>query len=123
MKLDLAVRNVVGRFNSRSAGIVIVKFPRSQSAVVRYAASNFDQACGTEVRPSELFLARPNYLHRLVGKLCKARRLNGYFTGVFSAVTGARIGHDHAHALLRNSECFGQFAADAKRPLRAGPNG
>src|SRR5258708_36863110 len=96
MKLDFPVRDVVGRFNSRSTGIVIVKFPRSQSAVVRYAAANFDQACGTEVRPSELFLARPNQFHRLVHKLCEARRLNGYFAGVLSAVTRARIGHDDA---------------------------
>ena len=50
-------------------------------------------------------------------------RLDGRLAGVLAAVAGARVGHDHAHVVLGDAEGAGQLAADAERPLRAGPDG
>src|SRR6185369_1457769 len=122
VKLNVLVRKVILDLNTRAAGVVVMKLPRRDSAVVLHAAGHFDHACRTKVGPVEFFFARPDELDRLPTRTREPRRFDRAFARVFAAVTGTRIGHDHAYLLLRNMKRFGQFLSNAERPLRAGPN-
>ena len=42
---------------------------------------------------------------------------------MLAAIAGAGVGHEHAHFFFRQMERGGKLAANAKRPLRAGPDG
>ena len=87
------------------------------------AGVDLDHAGRAEVGPGELLLARPDDLDRLAGRLRQPGRLDRRLAGVLAAVAGAHVRHDHAHLVRRHAERAGELAADAERPLRAGPDG
>src|SRR5437667_4003900 len=64
MKFALLVWNVVQRANTRAAGVVVVKFPLRNRAVIPDAAADLDHSRRAEVGPGEFLLARPDQLYR-----------------------------------------------------------
>src|SRR5437899_2236790 len=74
MKSDPLIRNVVQSADSRAAGVVIVKLPGRDRAVLANTAGHFNDSGRTEIGPSELFLAGPNDLDGFAGRLCQAGR-------------------------------------------------
>jgi hypothetical protein len=122
MKFDALIRNDVGSFNPRRAGIVIVKFPRGERAVAGNPALDFDNARGPEIRPGELFLASPDQFH---GTACGARQTRSFqcgVAGVLASIGGTGVWHDYANGAFRNVKDSGELIADGKRPLCARPN-
>src|SRR6185436_3548536 len=97
VKLNVMVRKVVLDLNARAAGVVIVKLPRGDSAVVLHPAVHFDHTRWTKVSPVEFFLARPDELDRLASSACEPRRFDRAFARVLAAITGTGIGHDHTY--------------------------
>src|SRR5262249_3085627 len=85
--------------------------------------ANVDHTRGAEVGPGEFLFARPDNFDRFFGRASETRGLDGGFTGVLAAVSGAGVRHEHANAFLGNMKCGSEFFADAKGALRAGPNG
>src|SRR5437762_11488787 len=75
MKFGLLVGNVVQRADARSAGVVVVKFPRRDRAVVADAAGDLDHPRRTKVRPGEFLLARPDELYWF---LCSPGQTRGF---------------------------------------------
>src|SRR5580692_137312 len=106
VKLGGAVRDIVGRFHARRPGVVILKLPRRDQPISRYAATNLDDAGWAEVAPGEFFLAGPDELHGFPRGFRETRRLDGGLAGVFAAVRRAGVGHDHANKIFANSESF-----------------
>src|SRR2546427_9167351 len=102
--------------------MVVVKFPRRQLTFVGDAALDFDDASGTEIRPSEFFLAGPYYFDGTTGSARQTSRLDSGIAGVLPAVRRARIGHNHAHAALRQMENSRELVAVGEWPLRASPH-
>ena len=66
MKFNFLVRDIVVGFDSCFAGIVVMKLPGYDGAVAAKTAGDFNDACGTEIRPGEFFFAGP---HQLDGPL------------------------------------------------------
>src|SRR5437667_591144 len=122
MKFALLVWNVVQRANTRAAGVVVVKFPLRNRAVIPDAAADLDHSRRAEVGPGEFLLARPDQLYRSARRSGQPRGFNGRFTGVLAAITGTGIGDNNANALFRDAKRLRQFAAHAEWPLRAGPD-
>ena len=123
MKFDPLVRNFVVGFNSCGAGIVIMKFPRSDGSIAAKTATDFNNACRTEIGPGEFFFAGPDQLDRPLRGPRQSRRFNGCFPGVFAPVARSRIRHQHADAFFWNPKGFGQFTPHAEWPLRSRPDG
>src|SRR5260370_16854891 len=98
-----------------------MKLPGRDDSIFIGAAANVDHAGGTEIGPGELLFARPDELHRFSSGFCQTSGYDAALAGVFTAIAGAGVGHDDAHAVLGNSEGFGKFTLDAERPLRARP--
>ena len=69
MKFDLLMGNVVQRLEGRSPGIVVMKFPGGEGAVLSHAAPDLDHPGGAEIGPGKFFLARPDELDRFAGSL------------------------------------------------------
>src|SRR5229473_966171 len=116
------IRNDVGSLDARRSGMVIVKFPSGQRPIASNATLDFDNARGSEIRPSEFFLASPNYLHWTSGRARQTRGFDGSVAGVLSAIRGTCVRHDHAHAALRQMENVREFIAVGEWSLRAGPD-
>src|SRR5712664_1572297 len=116
------IRNVVGSFDSRRTGMVVVKIPRRERAVGCEAALHLDDAGGTKIGPGKFFFARPNDFHGMPGRAGQASGLQRGVAGVLSAVRGTSVRHDHANAAFRNMEYGSQVVADSKEPLRSRPN-
>src|SRR6266849_7610382 len=102
--------------------MVVVKFPRRQLTFVGDAALDFDDASGTEIRPSEFFLAGPYHFDGTTGSARQTSRLDSGIAGVLPAVRRARIGHNHAHAALRQMENSSELVAVGERALRPSPH-
>ena len=108
--------------NAGGAGVVVVKLPRGNRAVIFDAALDVDDAGGTKVGPGEFFFARPDELHGFARGSRQARGFHGALAGVFAAITRTSVGHDHAHLFFLNAKRFREFAAHAKGSLRSGPD-
>src|SRR3989442_7101085 len=122
MKLIKLVWNVVLSLNGRRSGVVVVKLPRGNRAVVLDTALDIDHTSRTKVGPSEFLFPRPDEFDRLAGSFCQTRGLDRAFTGVFATVTRARIRNYDPNFIFRNVKCFRQFSAHSKGPLRSGPD-
>src|SRR5713226_9447246 len=123
MKFSAHVGDSVGRFDSGGAGMIVVKVPSEELAVGGDGAFDFDNACGTEVRPSEFFFAGPDDFDRTACGAGKAGRFDRGVAGVLAAVGGAGVGDDDADIAFGNAESVGELAADAEGALRASPDG
>src|SRR5882724_6705511 len=88
MKLNTLIRHAVRRADSRSAGIVVVKFPSGQRAIARDAALDIDDPSGAKVSPGEFFFSRPNYFHRMTCRPGQSCRFQRGVAGVLAAVSG-----------------------------------
>src|SRR5579871_6977304 len=65
MKLNLLICDFVGRANCRWSGIVIVKLPGDDLALLADAAFYVNHPGGAEVGPREFLFARPHEFYRL----------------------------------------------------------
>src|SRR5439155_13053006 len=122
MKLIKLIRNVVLSLNGCGSGVVVVKLPGGDRAVVLHAALDIDHPSGTKIGPSEFFFAGPDEFHRLARSFRQTRGLDRALAGVFPAAARAGVRNDDANFVLGNVKSFRQFSAHSKRPLRSGPN-
>ena len=97
-------------------------FPGDQRAIVVGAAADLNQSGGTEIGPGKFLFACPDNLDRLAGCLGQTRCFNGGFARMFAAVAAAHVGLNHANFLRRKMKRSHQFIANAKGPLRSGPD-
>ena len=118
MELDSLIRDVIISPNARSPRIVVVKFPRGNSPIVRDCTLNFYDASRPKIGPREFFLSCPNDLDRALRRARQTGRFDGCVSRVLSAVTGARVRHLHTDVFFGNVESSGQFRTYAKRALR-----
>ena len=123
MKFGLLAGNVVHRAEGRRAGIVVVAFPGGEEAVFFSAAGDFDDTSRAKVSPGKFFFARPDEFHRLASRAGEPSRFDCRLARMFAAVARAGVGDDHADVVFGDMESAGEIAADAKGPLRAGPDG
>src|SRR5207237_6238953 len=107
---------------ARAAGVPVVEQPRNDPAVGIDAALDVDHSRRAEIRPRELFRARPDELHRTIDGARKARGFDCYFTRVLPAVGGTGVWDDHPHAVFGNPERLGKLTAHSPWTLRAGPH-
>src|SRR5947209_15799574 len=122
MKLIKLIWNVVLSLNGCGPGVVVVKLPRGDRAIVLDSALDIDHTGRTKIGPSEFFFAGPDEFDRLAGSFRQTRGLDRAFAGVFAAVTRTCVRNDDANFVFRNVKCFRQFRAHSKGPLRSGPN-
>src|SRR5579862_6428830 len=122
MKSDALVRNIVKSVDPGSAGVVIVKLPRSNGAVARQSGGNVHYAGGTKICPGKFLFAGPLNFHRTFRRTRKPGGFDGGFAGVFSSISRTRIQHDHADIFFRNLESFSEFTTNAEGALRSSPN-
>src|SRR6185437_1530045 len=118
----LLIDGPVLRIQSGIAGVVIDEFPARYSSVILYARRHLDHTRRSEIGPGELFLPRPDQLHRPVDGLRQSRGFDSRFTAMFSAITGTRIGYDHPYLFFVGLERVGELLLDAKRPLCPRPD-
>src|SRR5579863_4991596 len=121
MTHDPLIGNLVIGTDTRGSGIVVMKFPGRDGAIVAYAAGDVDNTCGAEVSPGKFFLASPDHFHWALGGPGETCRFDRSFSGVLAAVTGAGVGHQYAHVIFRNAEGLGELPANAEGTLRSGP--
>ena len=117
----LLIRNIIGRFNRRHTGMVVVKIPGGQLAIASDAAFHLNDTRGTEVGPGKFLLARPHDLHRPSGSACQTRRFNRRITGMFPAVGRTCVPNDDTNLAFRDVQSSGEFVAVSKRPLCSRP--
>src|SRR5690349_24813652 len=98
MKLNILIRNVVLDLSPRGSGVVMMKLPGGDRAVVLHAGLDVDDAGGAKVRPGEFFFTRPDQFHRFAGSPRQPRRLDRAFAGVLAAVAGAGIRNNHTNS-------------------------
>ena len=115
------IRYIVGRFDPRHPGMVVVKFPSRQPAVGRDAAFDFDHTRGAEVCPGELLFACPNNFYGLSRRARQSCGLHSRVAGMLPSVGCPRVGNDDPNVALRHMKNARQFVAIRKRPLRSGP--
>src|SRR5215472_5501788 len=123
MKLNLLIGYVVIGAEARRSRIVIVKFPSRNFSVRIRRAGYLNHARRPEIRPGELFLPRPQHLHRLLCRSRQTGRLQRRITGVLPAIRRPGVRHQHPHLVLRHVKGRRQLPAHPKRPLRPGPHG
>src|SRR5687768_2031105 len=122
VKLNVLIGKRVLRLDRRRAGVVVVKLPRRDRAVVLHAARYFDHTCRTEIRPRELLFTRPYELHRLAARARQTCSFDRTLAGVFTSVTRSGVRNNHTHVRLRNVKRFRQFRSHTKRSLRSRPH-
>src|SRR5262249_13003269 len=122
MELRQNVRHVVGRPDGRAAGVVVMELPGGERAVFLGARLYFNDASGPEVRPGELFLARPYHLDRFAGGPGQAGRFGCRVDGVLAAIARAHVRDDDADAVGRDAKIPGQLITYSERPLRSRPH-
>src|SRR5205823_2500653 len=93
------------------------------ASVVADAAAHFDDTGRPKIGPGEFFFARPANFDRLTRLFCEPSGFERSLAGVLAAITGSGIGHNYAHAIFGNVECFRELGTDAERALRSGPDG
>src|SRR5207253_6338260 len=101
----------------------VVKGPHRERAIAGDSTLDLNHARGAEIRPGELFLARPNDFH---GAPCSARQSSGFHrgvAGVLASIRRAGVRDDHANTALWQMECRSELVAIGEWPLRAGPDG
>src|SRR5579871_3300266 len=123
MKYDPLVGDLVIRTNPRGPGIVIVKLPGGDRSIVPDAAGHIDDARRSKVRPGKLFFAGPHDFHRTLGCSRESSRFNRCLSRVLAAVSRIAVWHQDAHFIFGYVKCFRELPANAKRTLRAGPDG
>src|SRR5262245_44116393 len=99
-----------------------MKFPGSDLSIVAHTALDFDHSGGTKVGPGEFLFASPDEFDRFAGGFRQSRSLNSGFARMLSAIGRTGIRYDHSYAIFWYAKSRGQFAANAERPLRSGPN-
>ena len=99
-----------------------MKFPIGDPPVRVRFPGDVDYAGGAKIRPGHLFLARPVALYRLSRSLGETRCFESRIPGVFTAVAGTGIRHDHAHLILRHLEVSGELATNTEGALRTSPD-
>src|ERR1700719_732490 len=113
----------VGRLNAGGTGMIIVKIPSEEFAVIGHGAFHFDDAGGTEIGPGEFFLAGPDDFDWPACGARKTRGFDGGVAAVLSTIRGTGVRNDHSDVAFGNVEDVGEFAADAEGTLRAGLHG
>src|SRR5256884_6630375 len=106
---------IVGRFDPRHPGMVVVKFPSRQPAVGRDAAFDFDHTRGAEVCPGELLFACPNNFYGLSRRARQSCGLHSRVAGMLPSVGCPRVGNDDPNVALRHMKNARQFVAIRKR--------
>src|SRR5260370_8280819 len=101
--------------------MVVVKFPSCQRAVAGNAALDFDDTSGTEIRPSEFFLAGPHHFDGAASSTRQTSGLDRSVTGVLPTVRRAGVRHNHAHTPLWQMENPRNLTPLAERPLPSAP--
>src|SRR5260370_40693212 len=99
MELIDLVGNVVFALDAGPAGIVVVKFPRRDGAIILHTAFDIDHSGRTKVGPGKLLFARPDELDWFAGCARQPRRLDGAFAGMFAAIARTALRHDPANFL------------------------
>src|SRR5207249_6544705 len=61
---------------------------------------DLDNARRAEIRPSELFLARPNNFNRTPRRARQSSGFNCRIASVLPSICRAGVGHNHAHTAL-----------------------
>src|SRR5262245_33749779 len=100
MKLDSLIGNVIERPNRGTAGVVIMKFPCGDGAILANSALDFDDAGRAKVSPGEFLFARPNNLNGLTGRLGEPGGFQWRFRRMLAAITGAHIRSNNANLVL-----------------------
>src|SRR5271157_6124784 len=121
MELDTLVGDFVVGAHASSAGIVVVKFPGGDFSIVAHGAADVDDSGGPKIGPSEFLFPRPDKLYRALGRARQPGRFDGTFAGVLATVARAHIRHQDVNFFYGQMKGRGQFAANPKRALRAGP--
>src|SRR5580704_12733255 len=119
MECGQLIGHFIERANSRSAGIIVMKFPGRERSVAAAAALDFDDAGRSEVGPGEFFLARPDEFYRLA---CLASQ-DGRLAGMLAAVACPGIGHDDPDRVIGKPEGPDQLLLHAERSLGSSPDG
>src|SRR5713226_938527 len=86
--LPCSIRDFVGRGDGRRAGVVVVELPGRERAVLLRSSLDLNDAGWTEIRPGELFFARPNNLDRLAHSFGQTRRFDRGLAVMLAAVAG-----------------------------------
>ena len=121
--LALLIGNGVRTPQAGAAGVVIVKFPGGDRAVLRHSAGNVNDSGRAEIGPGKFLLTRPDQFDRLPGGLGQSRGFDGRLPRMLAAVARASVRHDDANRFFRDAKSLGQIAANAERALRTGPHG
>src|SRR5215471_7446691 len=100
MKLRQVIRDFITAFDAGGTGIVVVKLPGRDGAILLDAALDINHSRRSKVRPRELLLAGPDQLHRLARSASETGSFDGAFAGVLAAVPGTGVGNDHAHLVF-----------------------
>src|SRR5687767_12344839 len=114
VKSYVLIRNVVLDLYTGRPGVVVVKLPRGDLAVVFDASLYIDHTCRAKVGPVKLFLTRPNNLHRFLRSDRQARRFNRTLARVFATIAGTSVRHDHAYSIRGDAKRFGEFSTYAE---------
>src|SRR5579871_5101737 len=106
MKFNALVGNVVRGANASRAGVVVVELPSENRAIRAHPGFRINDTGGTEVCPSEFFLARPHELHWSSRRLRQTRRFHRSVAGVLAAIRGTGVGYDDPKFFNRQVKRF-----------------
>ena len=113
-----AIRGIQGR----RPGVVVGEIPGREGVARVQAGLDFNQRRGAEIRPHELFRARPLHRHRAPRSFGEAGRLHSRLPGMFASEASAEVRHQDAHPVWRDAQRLGELLADASRIAGTGPD-
>src|SRR6202521_2545108 len=114
MKLDSLVLDVVKGGDACRTGIVIMKLPAGDLAILAHSTADFDDRSGTKVGPGKFLFARPHYLDRPLRGTRQSRSLDGGFACVLPTITGAGIRHQDTDSFFWHTERGGELRPSSK---------
>ena len=103
---DVVVRNVVLDLNTRRAGIVVVKLPSRDGAVVFHAAPDINNAGRTKISPGKFLFARPGQLHGFTRRARQTCSFDSAFARVFTPIARASVGNNDTNFVFRDMKRF-----------------
>src|ERR1700674_4601182 len=121
MSLNCLVLEGVKGGDACRTGIVIMKLPAGDLAILAHTTADFDDRSGTKVGPGKLLFARPNYLDRPLRGTRQSGSLDGGFACVLPTITGAGIRHQDTDSFFWHTDRRGEFRPYTKGTLCTGP--
>ena len=88
MVLHLLVGHHIRHFDAGGSRVIVMKFPRSDGAIVCHAAIHLYQSARPEIGPGEFLFPCPDKLHGFLGGFGQVRCLQGRLTGMFATLAG-----------------------------------